>query len=66
MKYERDKEYALKVIYSYLYGTLSLIDVLGQPFGIPMSLARIGDNIYFHGSLKGKKIEAFKKTPRHP
>lgn len=64
MKYERDKEYALKVIDSCLYGTLSLIDVLGQPYGIPMSLARIGDNIYFHGSLKGKKIEAFKKNTK--
>ena len=25
MKYERDKEYALKVIDSYLYGTLSCV-----------------------------------------
>lgn len=63
MKYERDRKYALKVIDSCLYETLSLIDTL-QSYGIHISLARIGDDIYFHGSLKGKKVEAFKNNTK--
>ena len=63
-KYERDREYALKVIDSCIYGTLSMVDLKGDPYGVPISLARIDDHIYFHGSLKGKKMEILQNTPR--
>ena len=63
MKYIRDLDYALKVIDECLYGTLSMIDGDGYPYGIPISLVRVGEYIYFHGSRKGKKIELLKSKP---
>ena len=63
MKYIRDLDYALKVIDECLYGTLSMIDGDGYPYGIPINLVRVGEYIYFHGSRKGKKIELLESKP---
>jgi nitroimidazol reductase NimA-like FMN-containing flavoprotein (pyridoxamine 5'-phosphate oxidase superfamily) len=37
------------------YGVLSTVDCDGVPYGVPLSLARDGDWLYFHGALEGHK-----------
>lgn len=41
------------------YGTLALSD-MNKPYSVPLNFVLINDNIYFHGSKKGKKIEILK------
>ena len=64
MRYERDREYALKVIDSCLYGTLSLADEEGRPYGVPISPAREGEYIWFHGARDGRKMALLAGNPK--
>ena len=46
------------------YTTVSFIEEYGKPYGLPLSLASDDDvNLYFHGALEGKKLEAIKGHP---
>lgn len=38
------------------YGILSLSDIDGQPYGIPLSYCVINDAIYFHCAVEGHKL----------
>ena len=51
-------EFSLKIIDKSTYGVLSLIDADGAPYGIPLSIIRDRDNLYFHSAKQGKKVEA--------
>lgn len=62
MLYKRDEEYALKVIDKAIYGTLSMVDLEGKPYGVPISFARVENYIYFHGAINGKKINILKNN----
>ena len=64
MKYEQDRDYALKVIDQCLYGTLSLTDREGRPYGVPISPAREGVYIWFHGATRGRKMEILAGNPK--
>lgn len=63
MRYERDREYALQVIDQCLYGTLSLTGADGEPYGVPISPAREGEYIWFHGAHEGKKMALLAGNP---
>jgi len=39
-------------------GVLSLLDENGYTYGVPLSYVRCGETLYFHGALKGAKIDA--------
>ncbi len=39
------------------YGVLSTVSADGQPYGVPVSYAYVGDVIYFHCALEGHKLE---------
>ena len=55
---------ALEVMHKAPYITVSFIDEEGKPYGLPLSLASDDDvNWFFHGALKGKKLEAIKAHP---
>lgn len=43
------------------FGFLSLVDE-NEAYGIPISYAREGGNIYFHCAFEGRKISAIKKN----
>lgn len=44
-------------------GVLSLVDVDGRPYGVPMSFVFDGkDSIYFHCATTGKKLECIKNS----
>ncbi|GEM_PF-167638 len=54
---EMDREFALNIIDQSSYGVVSMID-RGAPFGVPLSIVRSGDNLYFHSAKSGRKVAA--------
>lgn len=61
---ERDEEFAIGVIDSAPYGVAAFTDENGDPYAIPLSLVRIGKELYFHSAKAGTKNEIFKTEPR--
>lgn len=59
---EMDREFAYSLIDKASFGTLSLRDE-DKPYGIPLSLVREGDNLYFHSAKQGKKVELLAHNP---
>ena len=56
-------EQAYKLIDNAQYAVISLAND-NEPYGIPISVVRIGDSLYFHTGQKGKKIDFLKENPR--
>lgn len=53
-----------KILIRATNGVLSLIDVEGHPYGVPLSFVYDGDNsIYFHCALTGRKIDCIRNNP---
>ena len=57
---ERDREFGMKVIDECEYGTVAIQGE--QPYCLPLSLARVGEDLYFHCALAGKKLELLRKN----
>lgn len=60
---EMSKEFAMEVIDKSHYGTVSMIDNDNMPYGIPLSIVRVEDTLYFHSGKSGKKVDIFDKNP---
>lgn len=54
------REFGLEIIDKASYGTLCLADEEGLPYGVPLSLARDGEKLYFHSAKAGKKVDLIK------
>ena len=59
---ERDRSFALDVIDRCEYGVVSLQGE--EPYCLPLSLVRVGEELYFHCALEGKKLELLHRDPR--
>lgn len=60
---EMDREFCLDLIDNAEYGTLALFDG-AEPYSVPLSIVRIGDNLYFHSARAGRKVDILKEHPR--
>ena len=60
---EMDRDFGLKIIDKARYGILSMIDEEGQAYGIPLSIVRDENTLYFHSAMEGKKVNIFHKNP---
>lgn len=60
---EMSSEFGLNVIDRSTYGVVSVIDENNEPYGIPLSIVRDGNNLYFHSALDGKKVKIFDNAP---
>ncbi len=56
------REYGLGIIDKARYGIASMIDG-EEPYGIPLSIVRDGENLYFHSAKGGRKVETLKANP---
>lgn len=56
MKKTLSEKESLEIIDGCLYGVLSLLDG-ERPYGVPLSVARDGRMVYFHGRLTGRKAD---------
>lgn len=54
------REFGLEIIDQATYGTLCLVDEEGVAYGVPLSLARDNDRLYFHSAKAGKKVDLIK------
>lgn len=54
---EMNKEFALDIIDRSHYGVVSMVDNDNTPYGIPLSIAREGNTLFFHSSKDGKKVK---------
>lgn len=54
---EKDRNFALEVLKNCEYATLATINLDNTPYCIPISPVLVGEIIYFHCALKGKKLE---------
>ncbi|MBQ3557225.1 MAG: pyridoxamine 5'-phosphate oxidase family protein [Oscillospiraceae bacterium] len=57
---ERDREFGLAVIDSCEYGTVALQG--DEPYCLPLSLVRVGEDLYFHCALEGKKMDLLRRN----
>lgn len=60
---ERDREFALAVIDECEYGVAAISTGEETPYCIPLSLVRVGEELYFHCALEGYKLELLRKNP---
>lgn len=61
---ERDRDFALAVADKCEWATVSVVTPSGEPYGVPVSVVRDGDELYFHTAQEGKKIDALRSDPR--
>lgn len=61
---EMDQAFALDVIDRCAYAVMSMVSPDGSPYGVPLSIVRIDEYIYFHCAPEGKKLEALRKNPK--
>jgi len=61
---EMDKDFAYAVIDKAEFGTLATINEDGNPYCIPISIARKDDKIYLHSAKLGTKIENIMRNPK--
>lgn len=59
---EMDREFGFKVIDKAQYGVISIIDG-DKPYGIPLSIVRKEDILYFHSAKAGKKVDVLSQNP---
>ena len=61
---ERDEKFALEIADKCEYAVMAVSLSGGTPYCVPLSIARDGDNIYFHCAYEGQKADALKANPR--
>lgn len=60
---EMPAEFALGVADKCEYAVMSMVDPKGEPYCVPLSIARSGDKIYFHSAKDGFKLDCLRKNP---
>lgn len=60
---ERTKEFALDVTDKCEWAVLSMVDLEGLPYAVPVSIVRDRENIYFHTAKAGTKIDILNQNP---
>ena len=63
MKKMLEEKQAWEIFEDCQYHTISCIDLDGLPYAYMTSLVKIGNDLYAHGSLQGKKIDCIKNNP---
>ncbi len=60
---EMNREFGYQVMDKARFGVVSMMDENNQPYGIPLSVAREGNALYFHSAMEGKKVDIFAGSP---
>lgn len=61
---ERDRAFAYDVIDCCEYGTVAFSTGEDAPYCIPLSMVRMGDDLFFHCAREGHKLELLRADPR--
>lgn len=60
---EMDRDYGLQVIDRAPFAVLSVTDTNGDPYTIPLSVARDGEYLFFHSARTGTKVDLLQSQP---
>lgn len=60
---EMDRDWGLQVIDRTPFAVLSITDTNGNPYAIPLSVARDGEQLYFHSARSGTKVDLLQSQP---
>ena len=60
---EMPPEFALTVADKCEYAVISMTDISGEPYCVPVTIARDGNAVYFHSAKEGQKITALRANP---
>ena len=60
---EMDRDWGLQVIDRASFGVLSMTDTNGDPYAIPLSIARDNEYLYFHSARSGTKVDLLELQP---
>ena len=60
----QSRAFALELIDRCTYGVVALTTGEETPYCLPLSLVRVGDCLYFHCALAGRKLELLRRCPR--
>jgi nitroimidazol reductase NimA-like FMN-containing flavoprotein (pyridoxamine 5'-phosphate oxidase superfamily) len=60
---EMDSCFALSIADKCEYAVISMIDLSNKPYCIPVSPVRIGEYLYFHCAMDGKKVDILEVNP---
>lgn len=58
------EDWARALIEKCDYGTLGTADGAGVPYGVAVSHVLVGDKLYFHCALAGRKLENIVQNPK--
>ena len=61
---QRDEAFAWNVIKKCDYAAFCCTEPDGSPYSVPICPAVLGDSVYFHCALEGKKLDILKKDNR--
>jgi nitroimidazol reductase NimA-like FMN-containing flavoprotein (pyridoxamine 5'-phosphate oxidase superfamily) len=57
------REEAMILLKQAEYGILSTVGEDGCPYGVPLSFALIGESLYFHSAMEGRKLDNLTNQP---
>lgn len=60
----RDREFSLALIDRCTHGVMALATGEDFPYCLPLSFARVGDDLYFHCALEGRKVDLLRRFPQ--
>ncbi len=60
---QMDRDSAWQAVNACSFGTVSMLLPEGEPYCVPLSIARIGETLYFHCAQEGLKLKALRKHP---
>lgn len=60
----RDLDFSLALIDRCTHGVMALSTGEEVPYCLPLSLVRVGDDLYFHCAHQGRKIDLLRRSPR--
>lgn len=61
---EMNRDFVYQVIDKSTYGILSMVDQENEAYGIPLSIVRDKDNLYFHSAMEGRKVKILENNPK--
>lgn len=60
----RDRDFSLALIDRCTHGVMALSTGEDVPYCLPLSLVRVGDDLYFHCAHEGRKIDLLHRSPQ--
>lgn len=60
----RGREFSLALIDRCTHGVMALSTGEPVPYCLPLSFVRVGDELYFHCAMEGRKIDLMRRFPQ--